>query len=143
MKACCRDKEHSTIVYRSPGPEVVPLVKLGWNKQDPRYLAILGMASTQVFILDIRFPCMPVAELDQHAAPVNALAWAPNSQLHICTAGDDSRALIWDLSKLTGKALDPVLSYSAGSEVTALQWSTLHPDRVAICYGKQAQLLRV
>lgn len=30
-----RDKEHSTIIYESSEPDT-PLVRLGWNKQDPR-----------------------------------------------------------------------------------------------------------
>ena len=34
-------------------------------------------------------------------AGVNALAWAPHSSCHICTAGDDSQALIWDLSSMS------------------------------------------
>ena len=39
-----------------------------------------------------RYPTLPVAELQRHQAPVNALAWAPHSSCHICTAGDDSQA---------------------------------------------------
>ena len=49
----------------------------------------------------IRFPTTPVAELQRHQACVNALAWAPHSSCHICTAGDDSQALIWDLSSMS------------------------------------------
>ena len=59
----------------------------------------------QVVVLDIRFPTLPVAELQRHQAPVNALAWAPHSSCHICTAGDDAQALIWDLSSM-GKPLE-------------------------------------
>jgi hypothetical protein len=33
---------------------------------------------------------------------VNAISWAPHSQCHICTAGDDSHALIWDMSSCQG-----------------------------------------
>lgn len=55
-------------------------------------------------------------------APCNALAWAPHSACHICTAGDDSQALIWDLSAMGGgmgqpgeAQLDPILAYNAGA----------------------------
>lgn len=48
-----------------------------------------------------RFPTLPVAELHRHQAPVNGLAWAPHSSCHICTAGDDMQALIWDLSSMS------------------------------------------
>ncbi|DBA98796.1 TPA: WD repeat-containing protein lwd1 [Trebouxia sp. C0004] len=140
-----RDKEHSTIIYESPQPDT-PLLRLGWNKQDPRYMATLLMDCSKVVVLDIRFPTLPVAELQRHQASVNALAWAPHSSCHICTAGDDSQALIWDLSSMSqpmDTSLDPILAYSAGAEVNQLQWSTSQPDWVAICFGSKTQILRV
>jgi WD repeat-containing protein 68 len=86
-----RDKDHSTIIYESPTPDT-PLLRLGWNKQNPRYMATMEMDSSKVVVLDIRFPTLPVAELQRHRAPVNTLAWAPHSSCHLCTAGDDSQA---------------------------------------------------
>ena len=140
-----RDKEHSTIIYESPKPEV-PLVRLGWNKQDPRYMATILMDSTKVVILDIRFPTLPVAELQRHQASVNTLAWAPHSSCHICTAGDDSQALIWDLSSMSQPldgGLDPILAYHSGAEINNLQWSSGQPDWVAIAFNNNVQVLRV
>lgn len=66
--------------------------------QDPRYLATFMMDSVRVLLLDIRQPSVPVAELSRHHGSVNALAWAPHSPDHMCTAGDDAQALIWDLA---------------------------------------------
>ena len=140
-----RDKEHSTIIYESPQPET-PLLRLGWNKQDPRYMATVMMDSFKVIVLDIRFPTLPVAELQRHQACVNSLSWAPHSSCHICTAGDDSQALIWDLSSMSQPVdggLDPILAYSAGAEINQLQWSSTQPDWVAICFGNKLQILRV
>ena len=170
-----RDKEHSTIIYESSQPDT-PLLRLGWNKQDPRYMATILMDSSKVVILDIRFPTLPVAELqvcrdvsapltlrlisDWHRHPlpstdvchfgwqscVNAVAWAPHSSCHICTAGDDSQALIWDLSTMTQPAeggLDPILAYTAGAEINQLQWSSTQPDWVAIAFADKLQILRV
>jgi WD repeat-containing protein 68 len=122
--------------------------------------------------LHARYPTLPVAELQRHQAPVNAVAWAPHSSCHICSAGDDAQALIWDLSSMShpmdqglGALLlllellhaavkiapktglpahtDPILAYSAGAEVNQLQWSTTQPDWVAICFGNKTQILRV
>lgn len=42
-----RDKEHSTIIYES-GDGGSPLLRLGWNKQDPRYMATILMDSSKV-----------------------------------------------------------------------------------------------
>ncbi|KAI3425781.1 hypothetical protein D9Q98_007756 [Chlorella vulgaris] len=148
-----RDKEHSTIIYESPQPDT-PLLRLTWNKQDPRYIAVLAMDSPKVTVLDIRYPTLPVAELQRHSANVNAICWAPHSAGHLCSAGDDSHALIWDLGMLgqqpegaapasVGSSLDPILAYNAGGEVNQLQWSSAQPDWVAICFGTKTQILRV
>ena len=140
-----RDKDHSTIIYENP--EIgVPLLRLGWNKQDPRYMATFGMDSKVVAIIDIRFPTLPVAELKRHASSVNTLAWAPHSSCHICSAGDDAQALIWDLSainQLSEGGLDPVLAYEAGAEINQLQWSATQPDWIAIAFSQSLQILRV
>src|SRR4029079_8561635 len=56
-----RSLEHSTIIYESP--ELVPLLRLTWNKHDHNYLATFLMEHNQVIILDIRAPSVPVAEL--------------------------------------------------------------------------------
>ena len=69
-----------------------------------------GACPYRVVVLDIRFPTLPVAELSRHQACVNAVAWAPHSSCHICTAGDDRQALIWDLS-----AMGPNPATDAGS----------------------------
>ncbi|KAJ3675828.1 hypothetical protein LUZ60_004870 [Juncus effusus] len=164
-----RDKEHSTIIYESADPPDTPLVRLGWNKQDPRYMATIIMDSPKVVVLDIRYPTLPVVELQRHQSSVNAIAWAPHSSCHICTAGDDSQALIWDLSSMgsstgggaglgggggtggaTGLAgggveggLDPILAYTAGAEIEQLQWSASQPDWVAIAFANRLQILRV
>ncbi|KAG5613604.1 hypothetical protein H5410_024885 [Solanum commersonii] len=140
-----RDKEHSTIIYESSEPDT-PLVRLGWNKQDPRYMATIIMDSAKVVVLDIRFPTLPVVELQRHQASVNAIAWAPHSSCHICTAGDDSQALIWDLSSMGQPiegGLDPILAYTAGAEIEQLQWSSSQPDWVAIAFSNKLQILRL
>lgn len=138
-----RDKEHSTILYESPEPDT-PLLRLAWNKRDLRYMATILMDSNKVVILDIRSPTMPVAELERHHASVNAIAWAPQSGRHICSAGDDSQALIWDLPSVAGpNGIDPMSVYSVGSEINQLQWSAAQPDWIAIAFSTKLQLLRV
>jgi len=142
-----RSLEHSTIIYESAdgqGGSPVPLLRLAWNKQDPNYLATITMDSNKVVVLDIRVPSLPAAKLEGHTQCVNALAWAPHSSCHICTAGDDTQALIWDLSTMPKQPIeDPILAYYAESEVNQLQWSKTQPDWVAICFDKKLQVLRV
>ena len=138
-----RDKEHSTIIYESPQPDT-PLLRLAWNKQDLRYMATILMDSNKVVILDIRSPTMPVAELERHRASVNAIAWAPQSCKHICSAGDDMEALIWELPTLAGpNGIDPLSVYSADSEINQLQWSAALPDWISIAFSNKMQLLKV
>jgi WD repeat-containing protein 68 len=56
-----RSLEHSTIIYESP--DLDPLLRLEWNKQDPNYMATFMVDSRRTIILDIRVPSLPVAEL--------------------------------------------------------------------------------
>ncbi|GAV71598.1 WD40 domain-containing protein, partial [Cephalotus follicularis] len=82
-------------------------------------MATIIMDTAKVVVLDIRFPTLPVVD-------VNAIAWAPHNSYHICTAGDDSQALIWDLSSMgqpVGGGLDPILAYTAGAKIQQFQWS--------------------
>ncbi|KAL9240596.1 hypothetical protein vseg_014796 [Gypsophila vaccaria] len=151
-----RDKEHSTIVYESPEPDT-PLLRLAWNKRDLRYMATVLMDSNKVVVLDIRSPTMPVAELERHCGGgVNAVAWAPQSGAHLCSAGDDGQALIWEVPNVGGagvgtgtgegvggSGVDPVLMYSAGSEINQLQWSSAQPDWIGVAFSNKLQLLRV
>jgi WD repeat-containing protein 68 len=136
-----RSLEHSTIIYETP--DLTPLLRLAWNKQDPNYLATILTESNKVVILDIRVPSMPAAELTGHQACVNGIAWAPHSSCHICSAGDDRQALIWDLSVLPNPIEDPILAYTADAEVNQLQWSAAQPDWISIAFGSKMQILRV
>lgn len=88
-------------------------------------------------------PTYPVAELIGHGAAINGLAWAPHSANHICTVGDDSQALIWDTTPKNAIIEDPILSFSAQSEINGLQWDASHEDWVAICFNDCLQILKV
>eukprot|EP00478_Filoreta_tenera_P000930 GABV01000936.1.p2 GENE.GABV01000936.1~~GABV01000936.1.p2 ORF type:complete len:141 (-),score=27.56 GABV01000936.1:48-470(-) len=136
-----RSLEHSTIVYESA--DLVPLLRLCWNKQNHNHIATFLMDQTKVVVLDIRAPSVPVAELTGHSGPLNALAWAPHSNCHLCTAGDDAQTLIWDLHGMPKPVDDPILAYTAPAEVNSLQWPSSQPDWVSITFGKTLQILRV
>ena len=97
-----------------------PILRLAWNKQDPNYLATVLGSSSSTVILDIRVPSIPVATLSGHNAPVNAIAWAPHSSCHICSAADDHFALIWDLSSMPKPIEDPILAYDAKVSSTGM-----------------------
>ena len=107
---------------------------------DPSYLATFSLDSRRAIILDIRMQGTPVAELGGHTGSVNATAWAPHSCCHICTAGDDSQALIWDVSSMPRPVEDPILAYNAEGEINNLQWSTTQPDWISIAYRDKVQI---
>merc|ERR1712226_254339 len=120
-----------------------PLLRLAWNKMDPHYIATMPLNSTEIVILDTRYPCTPLTRLNDHRACVTDLAWAPHSYCHICTAGDDSQALIWDISQqnhdnnrgLCNKD-EPILAYTAKGEINKVHWSQTQTDWIAICFDQ-------
>jgi DDB1- and CUL4-associated factor 7 len=136
-----RSLEHSIILYETP--DLSPLLRIAWNKQDPNYLAVVGTENKRAVILDIRMPSMSVAELVGHQAALNGIAWAPHSPCHICTVSDDAQALIWDVTHKAKPIEDPILAYSAAAEVNQLQWCSSHEDWVGICFSNNVQILRV
>ncbi|KAI8919044.1 hypothetical protein PhCBS80983_g01871 [Powellomyces hirtus] len=159
-----RNLEHSTILYEAgpvpiearvppsanftpeaAGTDILPLLRLSWNKQDPNYIATFQTDSTAVLIMDVRVPAIPVTELRGHGSVVTAIGWAPHSSSHICTSGDDKQALVWDISQSSKEKYlqDPILAYSADSPVNQMAWSSASPDWVGISCGHQVQALRV
>ena len=140
-----RQLAHSTIIYEtgSSGSPSKPLLRLGWNKQDDNYIATIAIDSAKAIMLDIRLPSVPVVELQGHGGVLNALAWAPHSSCHLATAGEDCRAFIWDLTSMPKPLADPVLAYTAESEINQLQWSSSQSDWTAISFAQKLQILRV
>lgn len=89
-----------------------PLLRIAFNPWDANYLATFHLDSDSVQILDVRAPGSPILELRGHQASINALAWGPpgtglgvggssSSKGMICTAGDDSQCLVYDLASST------------------------------------------
>lgn len=142
-----RDKERSTIIYENPMRDS-PLLRLEWNKADPRFMATVGMDSNKVVILDIRFPTTPLTELSKHSGSVNAISWAPRSGRQLCSGGDDSRALIWEVvgtdlkSEIHGD-VEPAVWYGSTAEINQVRWSPMELDWIAIAFSKKLQVLKV
>ncbi|KAK9289627.1 hypothetical protein L1049_007785 [Liquidambar formosana] len=142
-----RDKERSTIVYENSTPES-PLLRLEWNKADPRFIATVGMDSNRVVVLDIRFPTAPLMELKKHKGSVNAISWSPLIGRQLCSVGDDTRALIWEVVPAGfrsdgGEEVEPVVWYGATAEINQVRWSLVELDWIAIAFSNKLQLLRV
>lgn len=94
------------------GNTAAPLLRIAFNPWDANYLATFHLESEAVQILDVRAPGQPILELRGHAASVNAVAWGPPgpgtgpggvgpSKGMVCSAGDDSQALVYDLASAT------------------------------------------
>ncbi|GKV39700.1 hypothetical protein SLEP1_g47431 [Rubroshorea leprosula] len=142
-----RDKERSTIIYENPIQEC-PLLRLEWNKADPRFMAAVGMDSNKVVIVDIRFPTTPLMELCRHKGSVNAISWAPYNGRLLCSVGDDSRALIWEVVAAgdrseNGDNLEPEMWYGSNAEINNVRWSPVEFDWIAIGFLNKLQLLKV
>lgn len=131
-----RSLEHSTILYEN---STAALMKLAWNRLDPHYIATIKTEGNSTIILDIRMPSMIFTELGGHKGCVNSIAWAPQFLNHICTASDDSQALIWDINGTS----EPVSAYTAGGPIDHMQWNHSHEDYIAIAFDNKVQFLKV
>lgn len=134
-----RNLEHCSILYETLN---VPILRVAWNKINPNYVALLSLESNRITIIDVRSAVYPFQELKGHYNYVNSLAWAPNHSCHICSAGDDSRALIWDLRKSTEEIKDPMMVYDATAPIINLNWST-HAEWICIGFENNIELLKL
>ncbi|TFK54519.1 WD40 repeat-like protein [Heliocybe sulcata] len=133
----------STSPSSSARPPTSPLLRICFNPADSNYMATSHMDGAEVQILDMRSPGQPVMELKAHRAQINGLGWSGGEQPVLATAGDDCQVLLWDLSNYMQMSTsasrsrmnsprpdakkqvitDPVMAYSAPSEITSLAWS--------------------
>jgi len=160
----------------SARPPTSPLLRICFNPADSNYMATFHMDGSEIQVLDMRSPGQPVMELKAHRAQINSLGWSTSDQPVLATAGDDCQVLLWDLSNymvpVTSASrsrmnsprpdakkqvvTDPVMAYSASSEVTSLAWSpqiggmsmntgqTVGPGEwLAISSGKSIKALKV
>ena len=80
------------------------------------------MEQNYITLLDVRYfsiyrslwgkfrkPSIPLLKLRNHQDNVNAIAWAPQSAVHMCSVGDDCKAYIWDLSANKQNEQTPLL----------------------------------
>ncbi len=134
-----RNLEHCSILYETPN---IPILRVAWNKIDPNYVALVSLESNRVTILDIRNFAYTYQELKGHTNYVNSIAWSPEHSCHICSAGDDSRALIWDLRKSSEEIKDPLLVYDAESPIISLNWAK-NKDWICIGFENFIELLKV
>ncbi|KAL1314046.1 hypothetical protein HN51_040748 [Arachis hypogaea] len=141
-----RDKEKSTIIYENPVQDC-PLLRLEWNKADPRFMATVGMNSSKVVVMDIRQPTTPFMELSKHRMSVNGVSWSPDIGRHLCSVGDDSTALIWEVMEtgVQGGCCDvePLMWYGSTAEINHVCWSPMQWDWIALTFLNNLQLLKV
>ncbi|KAF5370870.1 hypothetical protein D9758_002077 [Tetrapyrgos nigripes] len=160
-------------------PPTSPLLRIAFNPSDSNYMSTFHMDGNDIQILDMRSPGQPVMELKAHHAQINGLGWGTADHPLLASAGDDCQVLLWDLANYTtngtsphpsaGSRLnsprpdikkkvitEPVMAYTAPSQVTNLAWSPLIPgfamnaaqttatgEWLAIASGKSIKALKV
>ncbi|KEG14944.1 WD repeat-containing protein 68 [Trypanosoma grayi] len=137
-----REIEHCTILYESSS--LSPLLRVAWDKVDQTYLYTFGVEGTEVIVIDIRFPAVPLGVLrNSRTQPFNSVCWAPNSVINLCSGGEDGTACIWDLGELPNVAPKCIMNYRGDHPINNISWSSQHEQWIAITTGKQAKLLHV
>ncbi|KAI8899401.1 WD40-repeat-containing domain protein [Globomyces pollinis-pini] len=146
-----RSLAHSTIIYETTpvngntSKSNPSLIRLGWNKKDPNYLATFQQDSKSVVLLDIRVPAVPISELHGHTGDINAIHWAPHSSSHIASAGE--KAFIWDILTptlgSTHQIKSPIKQYDTPRTASNITWSKAHPDWIAVCSGDEIHTVHI
>lgn len=142
-----------------------PLLRLAFSPTAPHFVSVCHADSADVQILDTRSPGTPVMEVKGHGACVNGMAWGGQTMAGatggettgpgwLATCSDDSTLLLWDLSTTVPAVQpsrsqpaqpkvikEPVLAYTAPSEINAVAWGG-GGDWVAAGCGRLVRCLR-
>ena len=137
-----RSLDHSTILYESKDRSSIS--KIAWNPQNENLISCLVQDKNNLLVIDNRVAMHPIADLNSHTGVINSMAWAPHSDMHICTVSDDKNAFIWNINIMNSVSCEePILSYCSPGEISNVSWSNVQYDWVGIVFGSNLQLLKV
>ncbi|MED6171727.1 hypothetical protein PIB30_043530 [Stylosanthes scabra] len=99
-------------------------------------------------VRDCPQPTTPFMELSKHRMSVNGVSWSPDIGRHLCSVGDDSTALIWEVMETGvqgegGGDVEPLMLHGSTAEINHVSWSPMQWDWIAITFLNNLQLLRV
>lgn len=135
-----RTLDHSTIMFETKDP----ISRIAFNTENSYLISAMGYGKEVVNIIDSRVAMTSLVDLKSHNKPVTGMAWAPNSGAHICTVGEDSLVLIWNIeNQIENPSSGPFLSYKAPEEISNVTWCNDHHEWIGITFENQLQLLRV
>lgn len=136
-----RALDSCSIIFESQ--DNYPLTRVSWNLNNPYFIAALGLDKNIIYIIDQRITNNPYAFLNYHTNVVNAVSWAPNSNAHICSVGDDKNALIWDIQLISNRSEEPLMAFNSDYEIENVSWSESNDEWIGITGSNNLQILKV
>ncbi|KAJ2725331.1 hypothetical protein GGI07_001339 [Coemansia sp. Benny D115] len=118
-----------------------PLLRLSCNVLDPNYIATFALDSNKVSVIDVRNPGSAVVQLVGHQGPIHAIAWSPSSPSQLCSAGADSRVLVWDIQQaLTSRQHQQRQAMLAAAQAKQLSKLSTTGEKLGSDYGDEQAL---
>ena len=134
--------EHNQVIILDIRAPSVPVAELTGHTQAVNTIAWAPHSSCHLCRFDSRTSLSRAVSI-KRAQHTTHLVLSVSSSFSVCSGGDDSQALIWDLTAMPKPITEPILAYNAESEINTLQWSSGQPEWVAITFNKKLQILRV
>jgi WD repeat-containing protein 68 len=136
-----RDLRSSNIVFETK--KSVPLLRLMWNRLNKNYLITFGAFEKKIYVVDVRKPSVPCIELTNgHSGMLNSCYWAPNSSDHVCSVGDDGKAIIWELNSAKDNGHE-LFMYSSLGGINNFDWSRTNPEWIALACNSSVELIHL
>jgi len=134
-----RNLDESDVLFENQ--DLTPMTRVAFNSQNEFFLAALCLEKNYFYIIDIRKKEELYATFNTHTNVVNAMAWSPKSNAHLCTVSDDKTAYLWDI--LDKNDDDPKMAFKANNAINNVDWSESNPEWLAIVANKELQLLKI
>ena len=125
-----------------------PFLRVVWNHENENLLATIMYESSEIIIIDLRYPNILYEKLINHELNVNAISWSPNFSQYICSGGEDGRVLLWDLvsessENILNSLIEPSFMYEIYEPINNIYWNFPFENWIIISFGNKFQILKL
>ncbi len=124
-----RNLNESDVLFENH--DLTPMTRVAFNSQNENFLAALCLEKNYFYIIDIRKK-EDAIPFTTHINAVNAMAWSPISNAHLCTVSDDKCAYLWDI---TDKSDSIFLKYMCDNPEEVQEAIENHVYATALTHG--------
>lgn len=125
-----------------------PVLRCKFSLDDSNYVAFIVDKSSEIMIMDLRYPTQPCMALRGHKGPVNGVSWSKSTSGFLVSVGVDREAFLWEIARdlepfMGYKAPHPQPQSSGTAGISNVDWSFVNHEWVGITVDDTLEILHL